>query len=283
MLCRVSEDDDEEWGSSIDRSPFGCAETDNEAWVAGSALERLSENLGGAAVVPRLMPHISSMLNSNRWQEKWAGTMGLAVCCASPMWSSISSIFDVLLPLLEQSQPEGSPGERAQIAMGGPKPGESFQVVHGKRVLSILAKVLDIKESTSRVQAEAAYTLCVFCTAQQALPVGAVQIISSVAPRVLSALHDLLRMSSCIAAQQYAITAVASIAQVLGEDFGHFYSTFMPLMKFVLKGATGKEQRLLRGKAMECVGILGSCVGAEVCTFSSFISNLFFFHTKFCT
>lgn len=37
----------------------------------------------------------------------------------------------------------------------------------------------------------------------------------------------------------------------------------MPFLKHVLNNATGKELRMLRGKTIECISLIGLAVGAE--------------------
>ena len=38
----------------------------------------------------------------------------------------------------------------------------------------------------------------------------------------------------------------------------------MPGIKTILRHATGENQNLLRGKAMQCVGLIGDAVGVEM-------------------
>jgi len=62
---------------------------------------------------------------------------------------------------------------------------------------------------------------------------------------------------------EQAITAVAAIADVVEEKFLKYYDSFMPFLKNVLKNANTKELRTLRGKAMECVSLIGVAVGKQ--------------------
>lgn len=62
---------------------------------------------------------------------------------------------------------------------------------------------------------------------------------------------------------EQAITAVAAIADVVESRFLPYYDTFMPFLKQVLKSANGKDLRMLRGKAMECITLMGVAVGKE--------------------
>lgn len=63
--------------------------------------------------------------------------------------------------------------------------------------------------------------------------------------------------------QEQAISAVASIATCAQSYFLPYYPTFIPLLNNILQQATAEEQRVLRGKAMECYALIGIAVGKE--------------------
>ena len=53
-------------------------------------------------------------------------------------------------------------------------------------------------------------------------------------------------------------------AQLLEEKFEPYYSLFMPFLRGVMEAATAPHLVELRGKAMECVGLIGDAVRTEV-------------------
>lgn len=63
--------------------------------------------------------------------------------------------------------------------------------------------------------------------------------------------------------QEQALTAVASIATCAQSFFIPYYPTFVPLLKDILGQAVSEEQRVLRGKAMECFSLIGIAVGKD--------------------
>mgnify|MGYP001278143542 CR=1 FL=1 len=63
--------------------------------------------------------------------------------------------------------------------------------------------------------------------------------------------------------QEQAVTAVASVADVAEQDFVPFYDAFIPGLKELLRNSGGKEYRMLRGKAMECISLIGVAVGKD--------------------
>jgi len=64
--------------------------------------------------------------------------------------------------------------------------------------------------------------------------------------------------------QEQAMTAIASVADCVGEGFEAFYPSIMPVLKHMLQTCTHREQRTLRGKTMECISLIGIAVGRDV-------------------
>ena len=56
--------------------------------------------------------------------------------------------------------------------------------------------------------------------------------------------------------QEEVIEAISVVAKVSGEAFGAFYDG-LPAAKGIIKSATAAEYQELRGKTMDCVGLIG--------------------------
>merc|ERR1712223_1170017 len=59
------------------------------------------------------------------------------------------------------------------------------------------------------------------------------------------------------------VTTIASVADTAEEKFIEHYDKFMPCLKYMIGNATTPELRLLRGKTIECVSLIGLAVGGE--------------------
>lgn len=59
------------------------------------------------------------------------------------------------------------------------------------------------------------------------------------------------------------VTTIATVADSVEENFVPFYDNFMPSLKYIMANATNKECRLLRGKTIECISLIGLAVGQE--------------------
>jgi hypothetical protein len=81
------------------------------------------------------------------------------------------------------------------------------------------------------------------------------------------------------------------VAQVCPNEFTSYYGQFMPGIKSILVEAKSPELLELRGKAMECAGLIGEAVGVKnfsqdarevVHIFMEALVRLSFFHIADC-
>lgn len=63
---------------------------------------------------------------------------------------------------------------------------------------------------------------------------------------------------------EQCLSGLAVIAEVSADSFGPYYKTVMPILKELVTAATDESLRTLRGKAFECIGLIGEAVGKEV-------------------
>merc|ERR1719234_1994173 len=59
------------------------------------------------------------------------------------------------------------------------------------------------------------------------------------------------------------VTTIASVADTAEDKFGEYYDKFMPCLKYMIANANTIDLRLLRGKTIECVSLIGLAVGGE--------------------
>ena len=59
------------------------------------------------------------------------------------------------------------------------------------------------------------------------------------------------------------VTTLASVADTAEEKFVTYYDRFMPCLKYIVQNANTTELKLLRGKTIECISLIGLAVGAE--------------------
>jgi len=62
------------------------------------------------------------------------------------------------------------------------------------------------------------------------------------------------------------VTTIASVADTCEEQFVTYYDRLMPCLKYIIQNANQQEHKILRGKTIECVSLIGLAVGPEKVT-----------------
>lgn len=61
------------------------------------------------------------------------------------------------------------------------------------------------------------------------------------------------------------VTTIASVADTVEKDFIQYYDRLMPCLKYIIANATTQELKMLRGKTIECVSLIGKYSMFLVC------------------
>lgn len=72
---------------------------------------------------------------------------------------------------------------------------------------------------------------------------------------------NIMAHAHCLSLQ--IVTTIASVADTVEKEFVPYYDRFMPCLKYIIEQGTSEELRLLRGKTIECVSLIGLSVGQE--------------------
>eukprot|EP00054_Salpingoeca_dolichothecata_P030042 m.240375 g.240375 ORF g.240375 m.240375 type:complete len:910 (+) comp26585_c1_seq6:16-2745(+) len=257
-------EEDEEW-SKIDKLE-DPEETGVAAW-AEQALDRLACALGGKAVLPLCFELIPPMLQREEWQYRHAALMALSAIgegVHKALLLHLTEVVQTILPHL------ADPHERVRFACCNtvgqmatdfsPKHnnlgGVGFQTLFHAQVVPALLQVTTDAEHP-RVQAHAAAALVNFCEHSSK------EVLSHHLDDILEHLSGLLE-SSYIIVQEQAISTLSTVADAAEDLFRSYYSSVMPHLISILAGAKEKEHRMLRGKTMECVSLIGLAVGKEM-------------------
>jgi hypothetical protein len=136
-------------------------------------------------------------------------------------------------------------------------PGEFQKATHAHVLPALCALVADAAQCT-RTRGHAAACVINFCDPQVD---DADAYVAPHLDALLAALGTCFAPGTAPAVQEGALGAVTCVAQVTEADFTRFYPAFMPGVLGILSHA---PQARLRGKALQCVGILGGAVGLEL-------------------
>ena len=62
---------------------------------------------------------------------------------------------------------------------------------------------------------------------------------------------------------EQVVTTIASVADAAEEKFELYYDRFVPCLKYIIQNANTTDHRMLRGKTIECVSLIGLAVGKD--------------------
>lgn len=120
-------------------------------------------------------------------------------------------------------------------------------------VIPLLIETFD--DEHHRVQSHAAAAFVNYCEEIQKIQMMPYvdTVMKKLLPRVKLQTNRLVR--------EQAITAIAVVAAVTEESFMPYYSVVLPLIKGIIQDCLSAEERTCRGKAIECISIIGLSVG----------------------
>jgi HEAT repeat protein len=248
-------EDDEEWETHDD-------DNEDEEYsnydVGEEALDRLAMAVGGKSVLPVANAVMQHFLENPDWRYRHAGLMAVSQIgegCARQIAQSLGDVIAMVLAKFQDPHPRVKWAAINTIGQMATDFGPDLQNDHHQNVLTALMFAME-DQGSARVQSHAAAAVINFCEHAEA------DVMAPYLDALLNQLFNLLQHGRKIVLEQ-AITAVASVADSSEVNFGKYYDRFMPYLKDVLAKATTKEYRMMRGKAMECISLIGLAVGKE--------------------
>lgn len=255
LLMMMDLEDDPEWNQEDEEDAIDITNSD----VGEEALDRISLALGGKTIVPVLFSNLLPKLMSHQdWKHKHAALMAISVVgegCNKYLSPNLSEIVKNILPFLQDAHHRVRWAACNTIGQMSTDFGPEFQKMFHSSVLPGLVAVMDDK-ANPRVQSHAAAAVINFC---EHCPE---QLLAPYLDPLLSKLGELIG-SGKKSVQEQAVTAIAAVADCAKGHFHKYYDSFMPYLKAILRNAHGKENSILRGKAMECISLIGVAVGKE--------------------
>ncbi|XP_016295941.1 importin-5-like [Sinocyclocheilus anshuiensis] len=263
LSMMVDLEEDEEWAMSdeLEDDDF-----DSNAVAGESALDRIACGLGGKIVLPMIKQHIMQMLQNPDWKYRHAGLMALSAIgegCHQQMEAILSEIVSFVLLFCQDPHPRVRYAACNAIGQMATDFAPTFQKKFHDKVISALLQTME-DQSNPRVQAHAAAALINFtedCPKTLLIPYldSLVQHLHVI---MVAKLQELIQKGTKLVLEQ-VVTSIASVADTAEEKFVPYYDLFMPSLKHIVENAVQKELRLLRGKTIECISLIGLAVGKE--------------------
>ncbi|KAK2719944.1 importin-5-like [Artemia franciscana] len=263
LVMMTDIEEDENWATSDEVTD---EDSDDNAVVAESSLDRIACALGGKTVLPHIVSALPNMMGSADWKHRHAALMAISACgegCHKQMEPILSQIMDGVLNYLADPHPRVRFAACNAIGQMATDFAPVFEKKFHDRVVPGLLATMD-DATNPRVQAHAAAALVNFSEDCPKV------ILSSYLDRIMEKLQgiltakfqELVSKGTKLVLEQ-VVTTIASVADTCEEKFINYYDHFMPCLKYIIQNATTPELKLLRGKTIECVSLIGLAVGAD--------------------
>lgn len=259
-------DDDADWykASTNDR------DEELSDVIAESALDRVSNGLQGKILLPILMGELTGMLQRPQWQARHAALMAFSSAgegCKDQLKRVLDQVVTGIINYLNDPHPRVRYAACNAIGqMSTDFAPDIENKFHAQIVPALCRLVLD--NSSKRVQAHAACAMINFFEEfQQELMASYLDMITEHIQNALNCyMTNGIPSDECdIFVLENIIVALSSVADSSSELFVKYYERFTPGLKYIISNSSGKENlRLLRGKAIECVSLIGMAVGKEL-------------------
>lgn len=275
LLMMTDIEEDEEWAAA---DTIEDDDYESEAVIAETSLDRLSCSIGGKTVLPIVITNIGNMLKNSDYKHRVAGLMALSVVgegCHTQMLPLLTEIVDGTIPSLRD--PHFRVRYAACNALGQMATDFSpdFQTkFHCKVIPELLINLDDY--ANPRVQSHAGAALVNFF--ENFSPKLVIHYLDPVAAKlheILTAkMKELSEKGTKLVLEQIVVT-LASLADASQENFIKYYDLFVPSLKLIIANALQDNLKILRGKAIECVSLIGLAVGRDkFCNDATDIMNL---------
>ncbi|CAK9814312.1 Ipo5 [Anthophora quadrimaculata] len=261
MMTDIEED--EKWSFSDE-----IVDDDNDSnnVVAESALDRLACGLGGKTMLPQIVQNIPSMLNNSDWKYRHAALMAISAVgegCHKQMEAILPQIMDGVIQYLQDPHPRVRYAACNAVGQMSTDFAPIFEKKFHDKVIPGLLMVLD-DNANPRVQAHAGAALVNFsedCPKNILTPY--LDAIMAKLESILTAkFQELVEKGTKLVLEQ-VVTTIASVADTCEEQFVTYYDRLMPCLKYIIQNANQQEHKMLRGKTIECVSLIGLAVGPE--------------------
>lgn len=264
VLVMMTElDEDEDWAVSDE---IADDDTSENNVIAESALDRLACGLGGKAVLPHIIQHIPTMMNNPDWKYRHAALMAISAAgegCHKQMETMLDSVTEGTLKYLLDPHPRVRYAACNAIGQMATDFAPVFEKKFHAAVIPGLLNLLDDHQNP-RVQAHAGAALVNFSEdcPKPILTRYLDSIMTKLEAILTTKFNELVQKGTKLVLEQ-VVTTIASVADTTEKEFVVYYDRLMPCLKYIIANAKTDELKMLRGKTIECVSLIGLAVGAE--------------------
>lgn len=190
------------------------------------------------------------------WKHKLVAVMCLSQSAEVVVdESQVDEIVGLLVSLVNDAHPRVRYAALHAIGQTSTDQSPYIQETHSELILPLLGRVME--DAVPRVAGHAAAAFVNFAGDLEK------ETLLPHVPEFMAKLGRLMILPARVA-QEQAITAIAVVAGVIGASFVPYYKELAPVLKQIVVTKTRMDERKLRGKAFECLSLMGLSVGRKI-------------------
>lgn len=260
LMVSIDPDVEKSWSTP----PEGFEENEDDtieidyAKLGRKHITKLVEGLGEDFLLPTVLGLIHTALTAtvDDWRIRYAALMAISEL---GQFIEENSKIGELVPILQQHATHPHPKIRYAafqcIGQLSEDYEEQFQSDHHETVIPLLLQGLI--DPVSRVKAAAADSLSKF------MENCGNTLASSLVSKVMPSVVEVVSTPNCSLVLEYALSALTSISESSKEAFASWYAQLIPHFIGMIGKYTAPEYKRIRGKTIECMTTICTCVGKE--------------------
>lgn len=263
LAMMIDLDDDPEWSV---QDEIEDEDEESNPITGESAMDRLACALGGKTMLPHILTNVNNMLSNSDWRYRYAGLMTLSSTAEGAhkqMEAYLDQMVDGIVGFLKDPHPRVRYAACNCIGQMATDFAPSFQKKYHTKVIPGLLMILD-DDQNPRVQAHGGAALVNF--AEDSPKNILLNYLDSILNKLLDVLvkkvYELASLKKKLVLEQI-VTTIAAVADTVEDKFEPYYEKFMPKLTYLFTNATSPDLRLLRGKTIECISLIGLAVGKD--------------------
>lgn len=261
ILFRFMTDRDESELSWVNE-PYSEEITDGDYMLGEEAIERLATGIGGRMVSPEVLKFVELNSTQPTWQCRRAAVAGLhRLADGAPQYFS-KSYLPMAQQLLLRMLADPSPIVQYEVLQAVGRFATIFPTEINTLIQNFVPPLVAILSNPMTCEKVKGHTVAALINLTNPDECGS-EMLKPFADVLLGSLLHALQTSS-VHVQSSCLILIGGVAKVIEDGFAAYYSSFMPGIKMILNQALTPDLAVLRGRAMECVGLLGEAVGADV-------------------
>eukprot|EP01132_Coremiostelium_polycephalum_P003634 gene3634-4525_t len=250
---QVEEIDIAKWNSTSENSSDD--DTSSSASHANDALDRLSANLG-KPVMDCFFKFLGPLLQSRNWNERYAGLLALTMICEGCKKFLTPHLKDIVQNVIRLADDENPRIKWAVYFCLGQMATDFGEDMHKIHDILVHRACHSLQDPNPKVQS----SVCLFITA--ILDNIDSDIVKLYQDTLFNSLAPLLQSSTIFVAEN-SLNAFSSIVESNTKGFDQHYASFMPFLIKIIQEKTSMEYRVLRGRAIEAISLIGIAVGKD--------------------